>query len=93
MCIRDRFHGHAHKYPTLALIFLIACLALAGFPISPGFIGEESRVAHSSEPQVALAFLVSLSYCMHGLALIRIYALVFLGPHDKTLYEPAYRAS
>ena len=89
----SQFHGHAHKYPTLALIFLIACLALAGFPISPGFIGEESRVAHSSESQVALAFLVSLSYCMHGLALIRIYALVFLGPHDKKLYEPAYRAS
>lgn len=89
----SQFHGYVHKHPTLALVFLISCLGLAGFPISPGFIGDESGVANISEPQVALAFLVSLSYCMHGLALIRIYALVFLGPHDKTLYEPAYRAS
>lgn len=88
-----QFYGYAHKHPKLALVFLIACLGLAGFPIGPTFIGEDLLLTHISERQVALAFMISLCFVMHGLALIRLYALVFLGPHDKSRYERTYRSS
>jgi len=40
-----------------------------------------------------LAFFTSLSFVVDGLAIIRIYARVFLGPHSKSVYEMAYRSS
>ncbi len=88
-----RFHGHVFEHPRLALIFLLACLGLAGFPITPTFIGEDLIFAHIHHDQVLLAALVSLSFVIDGLALIRLYARVFLGPHVKTYHEVAYRSS
>lgn len=87
-----QFHGHAYKHPKLALVFLLACLGLAGFTISPIYIGEDLLLTHIPERQAALAFMVSLCFSLHALTLMRIYALVFLGPHDKSMYERAYRA-
>ena len=37
----NSFHGHSYEYPRLAFLFIICCLAIAGFPISPTFIGED----------------------------------------------------
>jgi hypothetical protein len=45
------------------------------------------------EDQLLLAFLVAMSFVLNGLALVRIYARVFLGPHVKTYYEVAYRSA
>jgi NADH-quinone oxidoreductase subunit L len=89
----DRFHGHAYMYKGLALVFLIACLSVAGFPITPTFIGEDLIFTHIHEDQLLLAFLVSVAFIIDGLAIIRIYARVFLGPHVKSVYEMAYRSS
>jgi NADH-quinone oxidoreductase subunit L len=89
----DRFHGHAHMYKGLALVFLIACLSVAGFPITPTFIGEDLIFTHIHEDQLLLAFFVSVAFIIDGLAIIRIYARVFLGPHVKSVYEMAYRSS
>ncbi len=89
----DRFHGHAYEHVGIALLFLISCLGVTGFPISPTFIGEDVIFTHIREDQKLLAFMVALSLILDGIAAIRIYARVFLGPHAKSVYETAYRSS
>jgi NADH-quinone oxidoreductase subunit L len=89
----DRFHGHAHIYKGLAFLFLICCLGVVGFPITPTFVGEDLIFSHIHEDQFVLASLIALTFILDGLAVIRIYARVFLGPHVKSVYETAYRSS
>ncbi|MBI2471474.1 MAG: hypothetical protein HYV59_09565 [Planctomycetes bacterium] len=89
----DQFHGHSYRHPKFAFVFLLACLGVSGFPISPTFVGEDLIFIHIREDQVILAIMVSLSYVIDGLSLIRMYARVFLGPHSKSVYEMAYRSS
>jgi NADH-quinone oxidoreductase subunit L len=89
----NQFYGHSWEHPKIAFVFLVACLGMAGFPISPTFIGEDLIYSHIESSQIFLALFVSLSFILDGLALIRIYARVFLGPHHKTYHESAYRSS
>ena len=88
-----QFHGHSYKHPKIALVFLLCCLGLSGFPITPTFIGEDVIFSHIHENQIVLAFFTALSLIIDGLAIIRIYARVFLGPHAKSIEEMAYRSS
>ncbi len=83
----SRFHGLSETHPKIALVFLLACLGMTGFPISPTFIGEDLIFSHIREDQFALAAIVSLSFILDGLAVIRIYARVFMGPNSKTHAE------
>jgi NADH-quinone oxidoreductase subunit L len=87
------FSGHSYEHPKIAFMFLLACLGLAGFPITTAFIGEDLIFSHIHENQVVLAFLVSLGFVIDGLALIRLYARLFLGTHLKSYHERAYRSS
>jgi NADH:ubiquinone oxidoreductase subunit 5 (subunit L)/multisubunit Na+/H+ antiporter MnhA subunit len=89
----SRFHGHVYEHPKIALLFLLACLGLTGFPISPTFIGEDLIFSHIHENQYLLAIIVSIGFIIDGLALIRIYARVFLGPHIKTYHETPFKSS
>ena len=89
----DDFYGHSFEHPKIAIIFLICCLTLAGFPISPTFIGEDLIFSHIHEDQIALSLIVSISLIIDGLALVRIYARTFMGPHYKKNHEVADRAS
>jgi NADH-quinone oxidoreductase subunit L len=89
----NQFHGHAYRHPKVAFVFLLACLGLAGFPITPTFVGEDLIFTHIHENQGLLAFFVALSFIIDGLAIIRIYARIFLGPHVHSQYEMAYRSS
>ncbi len=89
----NQFHGYSWKHPKLALVFLLACLGASGFPITPTFIGEDLIFSHIHENQYVLAASVALSLILDGLAIIRIYARIFLGPHVKSVYEMAYRSS
>ena len=89
----DQFHGHVYRHAGLALVFLLACLGLAGFPVTPTFIGEDVIFTHVHEDQALLAFCIALSFILDGLAIIRVYARVFMGPHVQSQYEMAYRSS
>lgn len=80
----DKFYGYSNEHPKYAFAFLIACLILAGFPISPTFIGEDLVFSHIHENQYFLAICVSMSLIVDGLSLIRIYSKLFLGPFIKT---------
>lgn len=89
----DQFHGHSYKHPKLAMMFLLVCLAVTGFPITPTFVGEDLIFSHIHSDQFLLAFFTSLSFIVDGLSIIRIYARVFMGPHSKSPTEMAYRSS
>ena len=51
-------------------MFLVSCLGLAGFPITPTFIGEDVIFSHIHEDQPILALFVALSLIIDGLAII-----------------------
>jgi NADH:ubiquinone oxidoreductase subunit 5 (subunit L)/multisubunit Na+/H+ antiporter MnhA subunit len=89
----NRFQGHSYEHPKMAAIFLIACIGLAGFPITSTFIGEDMLFSHIEYDQVVLAFMLSLGFVVSGIALIRMYARIFLGPHVKRYHEVAQRSS
>jgi len=88
-----QFHGYSYQHPKIALVFFFCCLGASGFPITPTFIGEDLVFTHIHEDQILLAFITALSFILDGLAIIRIYARVFLGPHVKSIFEMAYRSS
>ncbi len=83
--------GHSYEHPVQAIIFFIACITMMGFPISPSFIGEDLIFSHIREYELYLAFISSLNFVFIGIALIRIYSLLFLGPHIKNYHELPYR--
>lgn len=89
----NKFQGHVYEYPKMATAFLITCLGLAGFPITSTFIGEDILFSHIQYDQVFLAFFISLGFVISGIALIRMYARIFLGPHVKRYHEVAQRSS
>lgn len=82
-----RYYGHVYEHPRFAIAFLIACLGIMGFPISYTFIGEDLIFSHIHKHQFALAFINSLAFIVGGIAIVRLYARLFLGPHIKTYHE------
>ena len=89
----DKFHGHSYEYPRQAFFFVIACLGLAGFPITPSFIGEDLMLGHIHENQYPLLGLIVLNIILDGLVIFRIYSRLFTGPHTKGYHEVAHRSS
>lgn len=89
----NRFHGHVYEYPRLAFVFVLACLGLAGFPITPTFIGEDLLLGHVHEDQFILMTIFILNLIMLGIVVFRIYARLFLGIHDKGYHVTSYRSS
>lgn len=89
----NKFHGHSYEHPRLVIAFMLAILGMAGFPITPTFIGEDILLGHVHENQYLLTFLIALCLIMDGLVAFRIYSRIFLGPHEKGYHEIAYRSS
>lgn len=89
----DQYNGHVKEYPVLSFCFLFSALALMGFPITPSFIGEDLIFSHIHEDQFLLGFFNSISFVLGGIALIRIYARLFLGPHIKTDHATPLKSS
>ncbi len=89
---KEYFHlggylGHSYEHPTQAILFFITTIIMMGFPITPSFIGEDLIFGHIHHHQVYLALISSLNFVFTGFALIRIYSLLFLGPHIKSYHE------
>jgi NADH:ubiquinone oxidoreductase subunit 5 (subunit L)/multisubunit Na+/H+ antiporter MnhA subunit len=89
----DRFHGHAFYYPGLSFAFVLACLGLSGFPITPTFIGEDLLLGNIDENQFFLLGFTALSLILDGLAVFRMYARLFLGPNASGYHEVAFKSS
>jgi NADH-quinone oxidoreductase subunit L len=88
-----KFHGYAYEYPTLALVFLLACLGLLAFPITPTFIGADLLFTHIHKDQTVLITFTALCFIFIELSVLRIYARIFLGQHKKAYHAIAYRSS
>ncbi|MFC0261239.1 proton-conducting transporter transmembrane domain-containing protein [Fontibacter flavus] len=89
----NQYYGHVYEYPKLAMIFLLAALGVMGFPISPTFVGVDLIFSHIHEDQYVLAAFDAISFIFGGIALIRIYARLFLGPHVKNYHTTALKSS
>jgi NADH:ubiquinone oxidoreductase subunit 5 (subunit L)/multisubunit Na+/H+ antiporter MnhA subunit len=89
----NQYLGHVYEHPKFAFFFLLATLGITGFPITTTFIGEDLIFSHIDSNQLFLAFFVASSFVVSGIAGIRIYARLFLGPHVKTYHELPYRSS
>ena len=89
----NKYYGHVYEYPGLALVFLLSALGVMGFPISPTFIGVDLLFSHIREDQYLLAAFDAISFIFGGIALIRIYARLFLGPHVKNYHPTAITSS
>ena len=89
----SQYLGHVYEHPKFAFFFLLATLGITGFPITSTFIGEDLIFSHIGSNQVVLAFFVASSFVVSGIAGIRIYARLFLGPHVKTYHELPYKSS
>lgn len=89
----SQYLGHVYEHPKFAFFFLLATLGITGFPITSTFIGEDLIFSHIDSHQLFLAFFAASSFVVSGIAGIRIYARLFLGPHVKTYHELPYRSS
>jgi len=87
------FYGHIYEYPGLGLLFLLCGLAISGFPITPTFIGLDIVLSRIQNNQVPLLLVVSLCFLFIEIAVLRIYARVFLGQHVKAYHAVAFRNS
>ena len=89
----NRFHGLSKEFPIASFILLLCSLAVAGFPITPSFIGEDMIMSHIHEHQFMLALAVSFSFIVDGLALMRIYARICMGSDAHSIFDSSYRSS
>ncbi|MFT6923486.1 MAG: NADH-quinone oxidoreductase subunit L [Crocinitomicaceae bacterium] len=89
----DGFYGLAVDHKWTAFLFLICCLTMAGFPISTTFLGEDLIFTHIHVSQIGLAAFVSINFILEGIALMRIYVRIFLGPNSKTYRPKANRTT
>jgi NADH-quinone oxidoreductase subunit L len=87
------FHGYTYEQPGIAFVFLLSCLGLLGFPITPTFIGVDLLFSHIHEKQWALVAFTALSFVFIELSVLRIYARIFLGQHKKASHAIAFRSS
>lgn len=89
----NKYLGHVYEHPKFAFFFLLAVLGVIGFPITTTFIGEDLIFSHIESHQILLAFFVATSFIISGIAGVRIYTRLFLGPHVKTYHELPYHSS
>jgi NADH:ubiquinone oxidoreductase subunit 5 (subunit L)/multisubunit Na+/H+ antiporter MnhA subunit len=89
----NQYYGHGALFPRQGLLFLLTALGVMGFPISPTFIGLDLIYSHIHEDQYLLASFAAISFVLGGIALIRIYSRIFLGPHIKNYHQKALPSS
>ncbi len=88
----DDYYGHAIEHKVKAFLFLLSAIALGGFPITTTFLGEDLLFSHVHIEQPFFMVLLSINYVVAGIAIMRIYARVFMGPNHKW-YRPEARRS
>ncbi|HTF29857.1 MAG TPA: proton-conducting transporter membrane subunit [Flavitalea sp.] len=89
----NKYHGYSYEQPVISFLFLLSCLGLIGFPITPTFIGVDLMFSHIPENQVAVMVSTCLSYIFIEIAVLRIYTRIFLGQHKKPYHAIAFRSS
>ena len=89
----NRYHGYSYGHPKMSLVFLICCLGMVGLPFTPTFIGIDLLFSHIHKHQEILIIFTSISFLFLEVAVLRIYARIFLGQHKNKFHPIAYRSS
>lgn len=89
----EDYYGHIYEYKTLGFIYFLATLGMMGFPITLTFIGEDLLLSHVHEDQYLLAFFIAMSFVVDCVALLRLYARLFLGIHVKRYHATPLRSA
>lgn len=89
----NRYHGYTYEQPKLAFVFLLSCLGTVGLPFTPTFIGIDLLFSHIHKHQELLIISTSVSFLFIEIAVLRIYARIFLGQHKKNYHPIAFRSS
>ena len=89
----DTYHGSGKEHPKLSMLFLIACIGLIGFPISPLYIGIDLFLTYIEKHQYFIMGLVALSLIFIELSLLRIYTRLFCGIPDIVNEPTAFKSS
>ena len=89
----NTFHGLSYTKTGAGFVFLVCALALAGFPLTPTFLGIDLLFTHLHEDQILLTAFTALSFIFIELAVIRIYGRLFMGPTKKHDHPIALRSS
>lgn len=87
------FYGYNHEHPKFGFWFLVSCLAFVGLPFSPTFIGVDLMFNHIDKDEFLLTGITAISFLFIEIAVLRIYARLFLGPNKKQNHPIAYRSS
>lgn len=74
-----RMQGLSKIFPRYDFLFLICCLGISGFPITPTFIGEDLIFHHIHQNNIWTVFFASAFYVLDGVVCIRLYTLLFSG--------------
>ena len=77
----------------MALVFLIACLGLIGLPFTPTFIGIDLLFSHIHKREEVMIIFTALSFLFLEIAVLRLYARIFLGQHKKAFHPIAFKSS
>lgn len=77
------YHGLTASRPLASTTFFFAALALSGFPISPAFVGEDLLLHHAMGHHHWLAAGLTVSFVANGIALLRLYVRLCLGPRER----------
>lgn len=74
-----KFHGLYEHSPTLAVCFLLTGLASVGFPGTLGFVAAEMLIDGVVSSAPLLGWLLVLAAALNGIAILRVYFLLFTG--------------
>ncbi len=87
------FYGHIYQHPKLAFVFLLTCFAFVSLPFTPSFIGIDLIFSHIDKEEYFLIIITTINFLVLELAVLRIYARLFLGPHKRQTHPIAYKSS
>jgi NADH-quinone oxidoreductase subunit L len=91
--VLNLYHGYSYERPGVAFVFLLSCLGLSGFPITPTFIGVDLLFTHIHANQVILVAFTALNFLFLEMTILRIYTRIFLGQHKKMDHPIAFKSS
>ncbi|PKL74610.1 MAG: hypothetical protein CVV27_19595, partial [Candidatus Melainabacteria bacterium HGW-Melainabacteria-1] len=80
----QRLLGLQAETPTLAALFLVTGLAAVGFPGTLGFFGIEMLSDAATRTHWFFGLLVIASTALNGIAMLRAYAILFLGSRPRS---------
>jgi len=74
----ERLQGLSRSAPRLAAAFVAFAVASVGFPGSLGFVAEDMLLHGMLESYPSIAALMVLATAINGIALVRVFMMVFL---------------